>query len=147
MNKIFKDCDRVIYEHYNNQKLVSLFLFNSNFEILNKILQYNNDSNDIIKIYNNSALIKKLDCYSINNFGIISDYLVDLDKLNQTSYIRYIFKRDGIYITLNEAIRFLNNEIELGEIRDKFKELSDAKTQEEQNIILNDCGIANYIKQ
>lgn len=146
MNKIFKDCDRVIYEHYNNQKLVSLFLFNSNFQILNKILQYNNDSNDIIKIYNNSTLIEKLDCYFINNFNIISDYLVDLNKLNQTSYIKYIFKRDGIYITLNEAIRFLNNKIELGEIRDKFQEFSDAKTQEEYNIILNDCGIANYTK-
>lgn len=52
--------------------------------------------------------------------------------------LKFYFKTQHKYVTTSEIERFLNGEISFDKIRDRFQEMSDAKTQEEFDKILND---------
>ena len=142
INDIF---DRIIYEQIEDNKLINLYLFNNNFQLLQQNVQFSHDSDDRIKLYKDSKLVKIINSVSLIQPQLFLDYQIDLNQ-NNTGYIRTKFKQDGIYVTLTEAKRFIDNKIELGEVRDQFQELSEAKTEEKKKKILNDCGTANYIK-
>lgn len=142
INDIF---DRIVYEQIEDNKLINLYLFNDNFQLLQQNIQFSHDSDDRIKLYKDSKLVKIINSVSLIQPQLFLDYQIDLNQ-NNTGYIRTKFKQDGIYVTLTEAKRFIDNKIELGEVRDQFQELSEAKTEDECRKILNDCGTANYIK-
>lgn len=142
INDIF---DRIIYEQIEDNKLMSLYLFNNNFQLLWQNIQFFDGSEDKIKLYKDSKLVKIINSVSLIQPQLFLDYQIDLNQ-NNTGYIRTKFKQDGIYVTLTEAKRFIDNKIELGEVRDQFQELSEAKTEDEYKRILSDCGTANYIK-
>ena len=148
MNDIFNTYkfNRIVYEEFSNDKLINLYLFNNNFNCLENTVEVCKYSQDQAKLYKDGKLVKTLTNLKLKDPKIISKYQLDLNQLNDTRYIRTIFKWDGFYVTLTEAMRFLNNEIELGEIQDRFQEISEAKTQEELIKIAEDCGTANYIK-
>lgn len=60
------------------------------------------------------------------------------NKCATNSAMRSYFKTNHKYVTKSEINRFLNKEISFDEIRDRFQEMADAKTQEEFDKILRD---------
>lgn len=77
----------------------------------------------------------------MNIDSLIQDYSDNPSIENKcaiNSTIRSYFKTNHKYVTKSEVDRFLNKEISFDEIRDRFQEMADAKTQEEFDKILND---------
>ena len=148
MSNIFNNIcfNRIVYEEIKDNKLINQYLFNNNFEFLENNIKSSIESQDKIKLYNNGKLVKVLNNYVLTCPLNLVKYQIDFSEMQDTSYIRTMFKLDGIYITPLEAKRFLNGEIELGQIRDQFQELSEVITEDQYLEIKNNFNNINYIK-
>lgn len=64
--------------------------------------------------------------------------LDEYEKRESASYVSAYLRHQGIYATITEIYRFLNNEIEFNQIRSRLQEAYDSKNQEKAIKILND---------
>lgn len=64
--------------------------------------------------------------------------LDEYEKREAASYISAYLRHQGTYATITEIYRYLNNEIEFNQIRDRLQEAYDSKNQEKAIKILND---------
>lgn len=123
--------------------------------IILELKQNNIPNNQIEYILNNKKNI--FHCYrlplkdfpiyfydNINSYGKQIIKYIDSNKISEEYYcelrsiLRAYFKYNDKYVTNSELNRYLNKEIKFENIRDRYEELSQAKTQEEYLKIIND---------
>lgn len=64
--------------------------------------------------------------------------LTQSEKREAASYISAYLRHQGIYATITEIYRYLNNQIEFNQIRGRLQEAYDSKDQKKAIEILND---------